>query len=151
MAMFVPGMVCSICGKPMEEADKVVMFPPFVANRIDPLYQFSDSVFHAVCFGSHPLAKRASEIVETMQQRLQPGRRFCAACGEPILDPDDYFTSGYLTGDPNNRLFEYNYIQLHRSHLGEWSEFSEFRRLVEEYQSSDEWEGPRLSLVPLNE
>jgi hypothetical protein len=147
MAILVPGMRCPLCYLPMMAGDKLASFPPFVANKKDPLIFFSDAVFHAHCFRAHPLADRATDRYEAIKAHLGPGRRLCAACAQPIINPDDYFTAGHLTDNPSSPLFEFNYVQLHRSHFGRWDKFPTFRRLVEEFQSSDAWDGrPILSL-----
>lgn len=144
MAVFVPGTRCPICGLQMTTDDEIVMFSPFVANRLDPVFTFSDAAFHATCFAQHPLSAQAMEWHEESKRSVQPGNRICAVCGEPILDPDDYFGTGLLTSDRANPLFEFNFVLLHRSHAGQWNRLGEFRRRVEEVQASDAWKGPKL-------
>lgn len=141
MAIIVRGTPCPLCGKPISETDETVAFPPFTANRRDPLFPFSDGVFHDACFRKHPLAGRVEARVEEFdRQRARP--RICAACREEIRDPDDYFTVGFLTDDEESPVFAFNYLELHRSHLREWSEYPRLRREVGAFQSSSAWEGP---------
>jgi hypothetical protein len=65
-------------------------------------------------------------------------------CGRPILDPDDYLGLGLLTSDPGSALFGFNFLHLHRSHVGQWDRYEEFRRLIEAMQRSEAWDGPWL-------
>jgi len=45
-----PGMARGLCEMPVTEADELVMLRPFVSDRSDPLYVFSDAAVHASCF-----------------------------------------------------------------------------------------------------
>jgi hypothetical protein len=144
MAIFVPGMKCVLCGLPMAVSEEVVLFSPFVANKRDALFKFSDAPVHAVCLRRDPLGDRALELHEAATRNADDRTRLCAVCGQPILDPDDYLGFGLLTSDPGSVLFRFNFLHLHRSHVGQWDRYEEFRRLVEAMQSSEAWDGPRL-------
>jgi hypothetical protein len=144
MALFVPGVTCGLCGLPVSSASEAVLFSPFVADASDPLVVFSDSVVHASCFGHHPLAAEATRWQEAAQH---PNVRdhVCAACGRPVLDPDDYFATGLLSRAPDNPLFDFNFICLHQSHADSWSRFDEFRSRMEAAQAAGgTWQGPSL-------
>lgn len=120
-----------------------MLFSPFVLNTGDLLHVFSDTVFHQDCVTKHPLGKRAIEMHEQVLQRLGNAKhRLCSACGQPIADPDDYFTTGYLVGDPGNPLYSFNFVQLHKSHLSSWTKTAELRRLLAEERRSGAWLGP---------
>lgn len=150
MALIILGKsLCSICRKPLMEDDEIVSFPPFAANRRDPLHRFSDAAFHRVCFAAEPLAESAIRRSEEVRAAGGPGDRRCVICGEQIKDPDDYFGTGFLTDDPSNPVFEFNYLQLHRSHFPRWDRATEFRRSVETFIASDLWEGPQIKFDPL--
>jgi hypothetical protein len=112
------------------------MFSPFIADRFDPLYVFSDSVVHASCLACHPLSAEAAKWHEETVLTRKVRDRICAACGCPVVDPDDYFTTGLLARAPENPLFEFNFIHLHRSHAESWWQFDEFRRRMEAAQAS---------------
>jgi len=131
----------------MSRREDVVMFAPFVPNRKDPLYLFSDGVFHKTCFERHPLAERARRRGAEAAAMLAPDKRTCVVCGERIRSPDDYFSTGFLTDDSSNPAFEFNYLTAHRSHLANWPRYTELRGIVEAHQSSSEWEGPRVSFT----
>jgi hypothetical protein len=144
MAIFVPGMKCVLCGLPMTAREEVVLFSPFVANRRDALFKFSDAPVHAACLSRDPLGDRALELHEAATLNADVRRRLCEVCERPILDPDDYLGLGLLTSDPGNALFRFNFLHLHRSHVGQWDRYQEFRRLIEAMQRSEAWDGPRL-------
>jgi hypothetical protein len=82
MALFIPGAICPICEKPIGSASEIVMFPPFVANRLEPLFVFSDAVVHADCLAGHPLAAQAMKLREEAGRSSQPRNRVCATLGK---------------------------------------------------------------------
>jgi hypothetical protein len=54
MALFFPGKSeCGICGKVIEAADALTMFPSFL-GRNHPLHRYSDCAFHKSCFEASP-------------------------------------------------------------------------------------------------
>jgi hypothetical protein len=145
MAIFVPGIACSLCGMTIRSADEAVMFSPFVSDLSDRLHIFSDSVVHASCLAHHPLSAEAAKWHDEAVHRQKVTGRVCAACGRPVLDPDDYFATGLLARAPESPLFEFNFVCLHRSHAEMWPRFDEFRRQMEEAQAEGGgWRGPTL-------
>ena len=48
--IFLGHTTCSICGKVVASADNSVATSHFIADKNDPLWQFSDSAMHQVCF-----------------------------------------------------------------------------------------------------
>lgn len=139
---------CSTCGKPLMKGQEIVSFSPFVADQRDPLYRFSDAAFHRACFANEPLAEAAIRRSTEVRTRSGPGNRSCIVCDEQIVDPDEYFGVGFLTDDPSSPVFEFNYLQFHRSHFLQWDRAAEFRRLVEEFLSSSASEGPLIKFDP---
>lgn len=144
MALFVSGMACPVCGKSMTASGDVLMFSPFVADRSDPLFVFSDAVVHTACFARHPLSEQATYWHDEAVRNRKAAQRICAACGKAVLDPDDYFGTGLLTRAPDNPLYDFNFVHLHRSHADTWRRFGEFRRSMEAAFASGTWQGPRL-------
>jgi hypothetical protein len=150
MALFVLGKTpCQICNRPLMKGDSVVSFSPFVANRRDLLYRFSDAAFHKACFEAEPLAEAAIRRSEDVRTRGGPANRRCAVCEQQINDPDDYFGVGFLTDDPGSLAFEFNYLTLHRSHFFQWERATNFRRAMETFLLLDAWEGPLIRFDPL--
>ena len=148
MAVFTTGMRCPICGREMSSTDELVMSPPFVPNRRDPLSFVSDGVFHRACFEGHPLSAEATRYANDAEAHGQPDRRRCVVCGRLITDPDDYFGAGYVTSDEASPAYVFNFVQLHRSHFADWDWAEDFRRAIGELQSSDNWDGPMIVFEP---
>jgi len=144
MALFIPGMICPVCGHPMMASHDVVMFAAFVANRADPLLVFSDAAMHKACFDQHPLSMEARRWHDETLQHIGPSKRICAACGTMIMDPDDYFGTGLLSHNASSPLFEYNFVHLHRSHAERWSGLSRLEEQMAAAQDSGVWQGPTL-------
>ena len=102
---------------------------------------------HSALGYANPLQYEASaRMGRAASTRCPPNRgRLSVACGRPVLDPDDFFATGLLTREPENPLFEFNFVVLHRSHAETWSRFDEFRRRMEAAQAEGgQWRGPTL-------
>lgn len=140
---------CAICAEILQKGDKIVSFSPFVTNRRDRLYRFSDSAFHRDCFDRDPLAAAASQRSEEVRRRGELGQRRCIVCGEQIVVPDDYFGVGFLTDETTSPLHKFNYFHIHRSHFNEWEHAKDFQSRIEAFQSSEAWEGPMVTFDPL--
>jgi hypothetical protein len=138
---------CPICGMVIKEAQEVVCFPNFVANKFDPLWMFSDGAFHANCFYDHPLAEKALARYAKSQEHTGPGKRFCAICDKEIKDPDNYFAVGHLTEEPSDPLYRYNYLQAHASCLATWPERLRLLAEVERLLHSGRWGGDSLARI----
>lgn len=147
--VFLGKTLCPICGIVLQKGEELVSFAPFVANRRDPLFRFSDAAFHRRCFEGEPLAEAALRRSEEVARRGAPRHRPCVVCGEEISVPDDHFGVGFLTEDTTSPVFEFNYLHLHRSHFARWERAAEFRRRIEIFQASDDWEGPTVTFDPL--
>jgi hypothetical protein len=113
--------VCPLCGRIIADGEKAIGFPPFVANEVDPLYIFSDGVFHASCFRQDPLAKQAEARYSESRKRTSPLARQCRICGRVIDSPDEYLGLGHLTDDPSEPVHAMNYAQFHRACLDQMS------------------------------
>jgi len=148
MAIFIPGTICPLCGRPIQKDDDPVLFPAFVANCLDPLVLFHDAVVHRVCLDSHSLGREATRRSQEVIARCGPGERKCVVCGKEITDPDDFFGTGYLAPE-YSPIGDFNYLHLHRSHFIDWSRASEFRDKMSAFLASTEWEGPSIVFDPL--
>lgn len=145
MAVFVEGMACTLCGKPMHGGQDLVAFESFVPNLLDPIAAFNDGVFHVACFRAHPLADQAVARSNEVQERALDRPPRCAICERTIGDPDDYLAFGHLIADQTHPLFPYNYLQVHLSCLQDWPETPRVQKLLEDLQRSGAWEGPALT------
>ncbi|MDR1191180.1 MAG: hypothetical protein LBK60_05875 [Verrucomicrobiales bacterium] len=144
MAIFIPGMCCSISGRVIKSADEVVMFSPFVSNQADPLHAFSDAVIHIEVFRKHPLMAQVQTRYEECRQQNLPKSRLCLVCGKQITDPDDYLGLGHLVDDKRHKLNRFNYAHFHYSCLAGWPELPELINNLERFEQSGEWKGPAL-------
>lgn len=147
MAIFVPGMICEICERPMTDAEGLIGFSPFVANPVDPLFMFSDGVFHRVCLERHPLGEDAMTWHERVR-RIKPAEGLCEVCHQRILSPDDYFGTGLVTRDEHDPLYAFNFIHLHRSHIASWPRLSDFANAMQEADDSGRWRGAKIVFDP---
>ncbi len=145
MAVFVEGMTCRLCGERMESSQHLTAFRPFVANHLDPLWLFSDGVFHDSCFNRHPLAEKALARSNELDRQTRVWPPSCVACERSITNPEDHFAFGHLTEREHNPLYAYNYLHLHRSCMRHWPELSRVHLLLEELQRSGTWDGPALT------
>ena len=50
MALIFINMPCSLCREPIRVGDDIVATTHFISNGSDPLFCFTDSVIHRVCF-----------------------------------------------------------------------------------------------------
>jgi hypothetical protein len=144
MAIFVPGMLCSISGRAIWSASDAVLFPPFVSNEADPLHIFSDAVVHVDAFRKHPLASQVKARCEELQRRTRSGARKCFICGQEIADPDEYLGLGYLVADESHPLHRFNYAQFHRSCFAQWPERPELIDKLRAFDESGTWRGNGL-------
>src|SRR4051794_24394016 len=148
MALFIEGMACPICGRPMEAKEQAITcFRSFVSNRADPLWQFNDGCFRTTCFRGHPLARRALARIAEYERSIQNWPPTCELCGQRISfrDPDDYFGLGHLTDATDDSLFRLNYSHYHRSCLSDWPELRSIYDCLTELDNSGRWQGPALA------
>ena len=142
MAIVIGGKTkCVICGKVLEKGQELVCFSPFVWNRLDPLYKFSDAAVHETCFRDDALAEEALRRYEDLNSHIFPRNRLCLICKQEFTHPDDYFSLGHMREDPEDMLSAYNYTQAHRSCLPRWSKLSEVLDLLKGLKASETWRG----------
>ena len=79
MALILRGKTrCALCKEVLEKKQEIRAFPPFVANRLDPLYVLNDAAVHKACFHNFELGERAVEILHRV--RLLFENRSCIIC-----------------------------------------------------------------------
>jgi predicted nucleic acid-binding Zn ribbon protein len=147
MAIFVPGIPCPVCGKPILATDEKVMFSPFVANEADPMFLFSDGVFHEKCFHWHPLAATVEFYYHQFTAQNKMANRKCLVCHEAINDPNDYLAFACLTSDSSNSLFPYNFARFHRSCLNRWPELPNITGILKDQFASGVSKGKGMEWV----
>lgn len=148
MAILILGKsVCSLCSRGITESDPVVSFGPFVANQLDPLWRFSDGVFHDQCFRKEPLAHKAIARQEELLRAAAPAGRRCRVCSQRIERPDDYILVPHLTDNPSSSAYDFNYSQFHRSCLRLWPHRVRLLSIIDELSRSGAWRGQALSML----
>src|SRR5688572_23357451 len=137
MALFQQGMTCPLCGRPIDQGEGRVAFPPFVRNTRDPLWALSDAVVHSACLATHKQSAWIANVLNDLAQS-DTKRLRCGECGEPV-DRGDALGLGYLTADPEHPLFEFNYLVFHPKHFEAWQHRARYELLLEELSRSGEW------------
>jgi hypothetical protein len=132
---------CPLCELVIADGQRAVGFPAFVSNEADPLWKFSDGAFHEDCVRRDDLAIAAERRLQRIRENNQPGRRRCRVCQRSITDPEDYFPLGHLTDDAEHPLHRFNFLHLHRTCLGRWSELGLVAELASKQLESGEWKG----------
>ncbi len=66
LALFIDGMECPLCGKPIMLSEDVKLFPPLTSDRTDPMWEISDSAVHSHCFMASPLAEKVSALLDQL-------------------------------------------------------------------------------------
>jgi len=72
MAIITKETVCSLCGKKLNDKE-VISVPHFIEDKNNPLYIYSDSVFHIDCFKTW---KRKDEFIELFNRWKQDKPNF---------------------------------------------------------------------------
>jgi hypothetical protein len=142
--VFVGATRCVICHEVIEKGQEYIAFPPFVPNKLDPLILFNDAACHQTCFINHPLADAAQLRTREI---LSQNNYICAVCGLEITNPDDFFMLPHWTDSSDSKLFEFNYLKFHLSHLAQWSELNLLYELLLDLEKSGTWEGNSLAYV----
>lgn len=150
MAIFISGMTCPLCGQPMTDGAEVSGYPAFISNKRDPLYLFSDGVFHRRCLEAHPSASILEQRYEAWRTANRPPARICRISGKLITDPDDYLGVGFLVESPSHELYPFNWAHFSRHELKGWVHRDELRAAVERLAQSTEWEGDSLKWLLAN-
>lgn len=143
MAIITRGSICPICEISLGSA-AYVAFPPFVKNRLDPLYVLSDGVAHAACLSSIDLGR----VAMSARQAATAQPRMCRACRRPIEPGEPAFCAGLLSSRPEEGVFKFNDACVHATHYSEWDEAGEFERVVSAWMASGEWSGPTIVFDP---
>lgn len=119
MALILRGKTrCALCKEVLEKKQEIRAFPPFVANRLDPLYVLNDAAVHKACFHNFELGERAVEILHRV--RLLFENRSCIICEQMLDSPVELFTTGYLSASGD--LAAFNFIQMHQTCIAEWTD-----------------------------
>jgi predicted nucleic acid-binding Zn ribbon protein len=141
MAIFIPGLPCAVCSRPVADGDQV-LFPAFTGNQADPIYTFSDAIAHRRCFEESPFKGRIESATDQLKQ--MQWHRFCVVCAREITDPDEYYPLMELTDNDSNPLWRWNFTQFHRSCLPKWEHRAEVVECMRNELQSGRWKGPAM-------
>jgi hypothetical protein len=147
VAIFVEGMKCAVCNKPVFADNTFIMFSNIIPNKLDPLWIFNDAIVHSECFTKHKLYQSMQERIEEHDRMNTVKNRVCNICNNVITDPDNYISIGHLTEDKTHPLYKFNYSRYHVTCLKEWANIEYFRNSLIELQNSGQWSGESLSLI----
>jgi len=147
MAIFIDGMTCRLCTRPMHADQHLVMFSPFIGNEADPLVMFNDGAFHEACFNQDPLAARARARYADMQAHYPPGPQVCIVCETPIRTYNEFFTWGYLTDIPTHPLRRWNYATFHSTCLPRWPYLRDVYTYLDAEHQTGRWTGREVVYV----
>jgi len=135
MAIFIQGMRCPLCGRPILAGESVKMFKSFVSDPDDPLFVFSDAALHFGCFYNDARASIAEKRYEAFSEANKAEARRCRISGVLIADPDDYLSLGYITDDPREPLYDYNWAHFSKRALRIWPQIGSLIEMLEEAKS----------------
>lgn len=134
---------CVLCGELLLNGEDIVALPPMFYNERDPAWVLNDAGVHRSCLAESGLSDRVmTKLRQVEEQRRRP--KICVACGDVIVDPNDYFSTGPLGDGPGDPLEEFSWIEAHVSHLAEWEGTPDLVRTLEMVSRSAEWEGDIL-------
>lgn len=141
MALLIRGKtICSLCSRTIDEDDEVFGVPPLISNQLDPLFRYSDGMFHLECANGNPEFEQVGELIALWEQRSANKVSFLS--GNPITSPDDFFAFPYLGAE--DQFAELNFRVYSKDDLSEWTELPGIVEKLKELRNSNTWESPIL-------
>jgi hypothetical protein len=93
---------CALCGEVLQNQQRIIGFPAFIADRGDPLYRYSDSAMHRSCF-------------ETWTHRDTMIAKYRVARGEVREEEEEVATNVGVLGTPEERAELLEQLRRHAS------------------------------------
>ena len=131
---------CSICGKVIKDTQKAYSFYPFIQNKKDPFFIFSDASFHLECLQQHPLGLTAISFGEQLIFETRPVNRRCKIDNEIISDYKDYIFFDLLSSNKEDDIYRFNFTTLNRNNLDKWKDRDQFLEVAGKMIREDKWE-----------
>lgn len=137
--LFLGKTECPICRNVIIDEESAYLFPAFINNTKDILYQFNDSAFHIECLKKHSLGNRAIEFANQFIFRTRPENRICSVGGNKIQNFDDYIFISMLTSNEREELFDFNFTTLDRNNLKQWGNRQKFIEIASKFYGDGKW------------
>jgi hypothetical protein len=137
--LFLGQTECPICGDIIEDRENAYLFPPFISNTKDKMYEFNDAAFHISCLRQHPLGNLAIAFSDELIFKTRPQNRICIVGGNEIKSFDDYIFISLLTSNEREDLYKFNFITLDRNNLKIWSDRIEFIDVATKFKQENKW------------
>jgi len=115
------------------------MFPPFVANIIDPLHFFSDNSFHLECLNHVKNGKRTIKYADIRNLKTRPENRKCIVTQELITNESEHIFIPYLTSDKSSNLHKFNFTHINILNLSRWKDREHVTKELIKFHDSGTW------------
>jgi hypothetical protein len=132
---------CKICEQLIVDGEDITSFSHFVRNEADPYYFFTDAAFHTRCLQSHSQCERVTAVYRAFSHYNQHKIDQLSGNVFTTADTDFVVGLGYLTDDPENPLFEYNFLYFDDRTLSQWSELPTLVTLLQTERAAGRWVG----------
>ena len=144
--IFIKGMECPLCNNKINDTDEMIGFPPITSNKKDPLWIISDSAIHKVCYDNFLYKNEMEKVLNLYANSMKTKKRNkCDICNEQIIDPDEFFTLGYLTFNENDELYKFNFFKLHKKCISQIKDVHKLLNLLENFKLNSDCYGEGLN------
>lgn len=141
MAILIRGKsTCVVCKKVIRLDDEAFLFPPFIQNTKDQLYQFNDASAHSHCLNISSLGIKAMKFASHYISAIRSKNRICIVSGEPIDNSENYIFISLLTSDESEGLYNFNFLTLDRNNTRLWKDRENFIISAEKFKEEGKWE-----------
>lgn len=130
---------CVLCRKVIELDDEAFLFPPFIQNTKDQLYQFNDASVHISCLNESSLGIKATQFSSKYISATTPKNRTCIVSGEPIDSSENYIFISLLTSNEVDELYDFSFLTLDRNNIRLWKDREKFIALAEKFKEEEKW------------
>lgn len=131
-------MAIHLLNNELGDKDKYV-FPAFVPNILDCLYEFNDKVLDRDFVINHKYGDLAIKYSKESIKSILPENRRCIVDNQLILNEEDYLYTGLLTSNSEEDLFNYNFITINKNNLSNWEDRGEFISYAKSFINDNKW------------
>lgn len=126
---------CPVCNLVLDNSRPYTMFPPFMGNKKDPMFTFSDNGVHNDCLNKHPFGEMALLYRDKYDEDIRVLRL------KTIEDRKNSIPFGLLTSDSKENLSKFNFLTLSKDDLKNWEQKDEFINVATKFNREGKWEG----------